>query len=31
MQFQWVHSMLDNNAHGFSTLDSFAARFQVEF
>ncbi|HEX4145240.1 MAG TPA: porin [Pirellulales bacterium] len=31
MQFQWVHSMLDNNAHGFSTLESFGTRFQVEF
>ncbi len=31
MQFNWIHSMLDNNAHGFSAMDIFAARFQIEF
>jgi phosphate-selective porin OprO/OprP len=31
VQFNWIHSMLDNNARGFSAMDIFATRFQVEF
>ena len=31
VQFNWIHSMLDNNARGFSQMDIFATRFQVEF
>jgi len=31
VQFNWIHSMLDNNARGYSVMDIYAARFQVEF
>jgi phosphate-selective porin OprO/OprP len=31
VQFNWIHAMLDNNARGFSAMDIFATRFQVEF
>ncbi len=31
MQFNWIHTMLDNNARGFSSMDIFALRFGVEF
>jgi phosphate-selective porin OprO and OprP len=31
VQFNWIHSMLDNNARGFSAMDIYAARFQIEF
>jgi len=31
MQFNWIHSMLDNNALGSSAMDVFALRFAVEF
>jgi hypothetical protein len=31
VQFNWIHTMLDNNARGFSAMDIFATRFQVEF
>ena len=31
VQFNWIHCMLENNARGFSQMDIFATRFQIEF
>jgi phosphate-selective porin OprO/OprP len=31
VQFNWIHSMLQNNAHGFSAMDISAIRVQLEF
>ena len=31
VQFNWIHTMLENEFHGFSTVDIFATRFQIEF
>jgi phosphate-selective porin OprO and OprP len=31
VQFNWIHTMLENNANGFSAMDIFATRFQIEF
>lgn len=31
VQFNWIHSMIDNNGRGPSTMNTFASRFQIEF
>jgi phosphate-selective porin OprO and OprP len=31
VQFNWIHSMLDNNIRGSSSADIYAVRFQIEF
>ncbi len=31
VQFNWIHAMLNNNAHGASTTDIWTARYQIEF
>jgi phosphate-selective porin OprO/OprP len=31
MQFNWIHSMMDYNAFGFRSMDTFGSRFQIEF
>ncbi|MEX2114585.1 MAG: porin [Pirellulales bacterium] len=31
VQFNWIHTMLDNNGRGPSTMNTFASRFQIEF
>jgi phosphate-selective porin OprO/OprP len=31
IEFDWIHCMLDNNLHGFSSMDIAATRVQVEF
>ena len=31
VQFNWIHSMINNTGRGPSTMNTFAARFQAEF
>ena len=31
VQFNWIHSMLNNRAKGYSLMDLFVTRFQVDF
>ena len=31
VEFNWIHTMLDNNALGFSAINIFTSRFQIEF
>ncbi len=31
VQFNWIHAMLENNVHGFSSTNIYTARFQIEF
>src|SRR5262249_27172457 len=31
LQFNWVHSMLNNRQFGYSLADSFVSRIQVDF
>jgi phosphate-selective porin OprO/OprP len=31
LQFNWIHTMIDNTGRGPSTMNTFASRCQIEF